>query len=90
MQKHHLSSIEELELLPGAAAGLRRLEAAGVGAVVVTNQSVVGRGMLSIEELGKIHEEMLRRLRAEGAGLEAIYICPHTPEENCTCRKPSP
>ena len=89
VQKHHLSSIEELELLPGAASGLRRLEAAGVGAVVVTNQSVVGRGILSMEELGRIHEEMLRRLQAEGAGLDAIYICPHRPDENCTCRKPS-
>ncbi len=90
VEKYHLSSIEELELLPRAAEGLRRLEAAGVGAVVVTNQSVVGRGMLSMEELGRIHEEMLRRLRAEGAGLEAIYVCPHRPDQNCTCRKPSP
>jgi phosphoheptose isomerase len=90
VEKHHLSSIDELELLPGAAEGLRRLATAGVGAVVVTNQSVVGRGMLSMEELKRIHDEMLRRLGAEGAGLEGIYICPHRPDENCTCRKPSP
>lgn len=89
VEKHHLSSIDQLELLPGAADGLRRLAASGIGAVMVTNQSVVGRGMLSMEELGKIHDELVRRLNAEGAGLEAIYVCPHRPEEGCSCRKPS-
>lgn len=89
VEKHHLSSIEQLELLPGAADGLRRLAASGIGAVIVTNQSVVGRGMLSMEELGKIHDELMRRLSAEGAGLEAIYVCPHRPEEKCSCRKPN-
>ena len=89
VEKNHLCSIDELELIPGAAEGLRRLAAAGVGAVVVTNQSVVGRGLLSMEELGRIHDEMLRRLRAEGADLQGVYICPHRPDENCVCRKPS-
>lgn len=89
VEKHHLSSMDDLELLPGAAEGLRRLGAAGVGAVVVTNQSVVGRGMLSMEELGKIHDELVRRLNAEGAKLEGIYVCPHRPEDYCSCRKPS-
>lgn len=90
VQKHHLCSLDELELIPGAAEGLRHLKAAGVGAVIITNQSVVGRGMLSMEELERIHAELLRRLQAEGACLEAIYVCPHRPDENCSCRKPSP
>jgi phosphoheptose isomerase len=89
VEKHHLNSIDQLELLPGAAEGLRRLEAAGLGLVMVTNQSVIGRGMLGLEELASIHEELLQRLRAEGAGLEGIYICPHRPEDKCACRKPS-
>lgn len=89
VQKHHLHSIEELEVLPGAATGIRRLQEIGVGAILVTNQSVVGRGMLTMEELKRIHDELLRRLRLEGAHIEAIYICPHRPDENCSCRKPS-
>jgi phosphoheptose isomerase len=90
VQKHHLCSIDELELLPRAAEGVRRLNAAGVGVILTTNQSVVGRGMLRAEDLQRIHEEMLGRLNREGAHIEAIYVCPHTPEQNCECRKPRP
>ena len=89
-QKHHLSSIEDLELLPGAGQGIRRLNAARIGVVVVTNQSVIGRGLLTPEGLATIHDEMLRRLEREDARVDAIYVCPHIPEDACACRKPLP
>ena len=90
VQKHHLRSIEDMELIPGAAEGIRLLNEAGLGVVIVTNQSVVGRGLLTPEGLDDIHRELVSRLADQGAQLEGIYVCPHTPDENCICRKPLP
>jgi D-glycero-D-manno-heptose 1,7-bisphosphate phosphatase len=58
--------------------------------VVVTNQAVVGRGLLAAEELGRIHAQMLQAIRSAGGHVEAIYACLHAPEQNCACRKPAP
>jgi len=86
----YLTRVEEMELLPGAAEAVARLRAAGFKAIVVTNQAGVAKGHLSEEELKGLHSELLRRLRKRGANLDAIYYCPHAPEENCPCRKPAP
>lgn len=78
---HHLRRVEDVRLVPGAASAIRRLREAGYLAVLATNQSVVGRGLLDEAGLDRIHEEMSRRLRAEGALLDAIYWNPHAPPE---------
>jgi len=90
VEKDYLKQVEELELIPRAAEGLRELEAAGLGRILITNQSAIGRGMLTGAGLEEIHLELGRRLAAEGAGLDAIYHCPHLPEDGCYCRKPAP
>jgi heptosyltransferase-2 len=79
-------------LVPGAGAALRRLSAAGLPFVVVTNQSAVARGMLDRAGLFRVHLQMLRLLEAEGVRPVGIEFCPHHPEhgEPCDCRKPSP
>ena len=66
-QVHYLSDPDRVRLLPGAADALRRLRAAGFACVVVTNQSAIGRGMLTEERLRQIHDEMNRQLEAEGS-----------------------
>src|SRR5262245_5108537 len=84
----YLSEANGVELLPGAAAAVRRMRAAGYPAVVISNQAGVGRGLFPA---ARVHETMARlreRLRAEGAELDAIYFCPHRPEDECLCRKP--
>lgn len=86
----YLSDPGRVELLPGAAAAVRRLREAGFATVVVTNQAGVGYGYLTEEVLGEIHARLARELAREGAALDAIYHCPHTPEDNCPCRKPAP
>jgi D-glycero-D-manno-heptose 1,7-bisphosphate phosphatase len=58
--------------------------------VVATNQSGVGRGMFDMGMLGRIHARMLEAVRAKGGEIDAIFFCPHTPEDNCHCRKPQP
>ena len=76
---HYLSDPALVQLLPGAAEALRRLRRAGFARVLVTNQSAIGRGMLTEERLDEIHTEMNRQLAAQGATLDAIYYCPDAP-----------
>ncbi|MEK7216908.1 MAG: HAD family hydrolase, partial [Chloroflexota bacterium] len=80
---------EEFELLPGAAEAIRRLNDAGMTVVVATNQSAIGRGWLTPETLAQIHEKMRRQLEQAGARVDAIYVCPHHPDDGCACRKPN-
>ena len=78
----------QLRLIPGSAAALRELRALGLGIVVVTNQSPIGRGWLTRDGLDGIHEHLSALLAAEGATLDGYYVCPHAPDEGCDCRKP--
>jgi D-glycero-D-manno-heptose 1,7-bisphosphate phosphatase len=76
---HHLTDPGGLRLIPGAAAAIARLNARGIAVVVVTNQSVIGRGKLTEAGLAEIHAELTRQLAAEGAALDAILHCPVAP-----------
>ena len=89
-ERNYLSSPENVELLPGASVGLRRLQEMGFGLVVVTNQSGIGRGYFGEAELQLIHARMQSLLERDGVRLDGIYVCPHMPEAACTCRKPRP
>ncbi len=77
-----------LRLIPGAAEGIRALNQAGFKVVVITNQSGLARGYFSLATLEEIHRELERQLASHGARIDAIYFCPHHPEEGCLCRKP--
>jgi D-glycero-D-manno-heptose 1,7-bisphosphate phosphatase len=88
VERYYLSDPDWVELLPGAAEGLRRLSRLGLGLVVVTNQSGVGRGYFDERRLAEIHRRFAGVLEAEGVRLDNIYYCPHTPEDGCRCRKP--
>jgi D-glycero-D-manno-heptose 1,7-bisphosphate phosphatase len=87
---HHLSDPEQLELLPGAAEGLRQLCEAGCRLIVVSNQSPIGRGWFDEARLLEINARLAEVLAAEGVAIAGWYWCPHTPEEGCSCRKPAP
>ena len=76
---HYLSDPALVRLLPGVAEALRRFRRAGFARVLVTNQSAIGRGMLTTERLDQIHAEMNRQLAAHGATVDAIYYCPDAP-----------
>ena len=79
---------DELRLIPGAGEALRELRGLGLGLVVLTNQSPIGRGMLTVAELEEIHARLGELLAALGVRLDAIEFCPHLPDEGCSCRKP--
>lgn len=80
---------EDLHVLPGAGAAIRRLNEAGLVVVAVTNQSAIARGWLAPETLERIHDKLRRDLARDGARLDAIYVCPHHPDNGCGCRKPA-
>jgi D,D-heptose 1,7-bisphosphate phosphatase len=91
-----LSSVKQLKILPSAAAAIMALNKMGFLVVIITNQPVIARGLISEPELDAIHAVMVRRLARRGAKIDAIYYCPHHPEADvkkyrvrCRCRKPN-
>lgn len=86
----YCSCPEDFELLPGVAEGIRKLNQHGFKVVVVTNQSGIARGYFTEQMLAKIHDKMQKELAKHGAHVDAIYYCPHHPDDNCGCRKPKP
>jgi len=86
----HVKSWDEFVWAPGALEGLRLLASLPVRAVIVTNQSVVGRSIITRAQLDDIHRRMLEAIGAEGGRIDGIYVCPHTPWDGCSCRKPKP
>ena len=90
IEREYLSDPQQVELVPGASEALRRLRQIGLGLAVITNQSGVGRGYFDAGGIALVHERMRALFAAEGAHLDGIYVCPHTPEDGCSCRKPNP
>ena len=90
VERNYLCAPEGVELLPHAAAGLRRLADSGWGRLLLTNQSGVGRGFFEWAAVEAVHLRLRELLEGAGASLEGIYVCPHAPEEGCDCRKPRP
>lgn len=86
----HVKRWEEFELLPDAIPAIVRLSRSGFDVVVVTNQSAIGRGLVSREALDAMHERLANRVTAAGGSIRAFLVCPHTPDEGCDCRKPRP
>ena len=80
----------EFRWLPGALEALAILRQAGLHLSVVTNQSGVGRGLMSLEQLAAVHARMQAEASAHGGPLDAVLFCPHAPEDRCACRKPAP
>lgn len=88
VEKHYLRSPEEVQLIAGVPEALIALRAAGYTLIIITNQSGVARGYFSTETLEEIHVRLRAALSAEGAAVDGIYVCPHHPDDGCTCRKP--
>jgi D-glycero-D-manno-heptose 1,7-bisphosphate phosphatase len=93
----YVNHVSRLRLLPGAADAVRRLNEAGVPAVVATNQSGIAKGYFSEETMRACHAELRRQLAAARARLDGLYVCAHHPTEGeppyrvrCQCRKPRP
>ena len=79
---------EDFNLFPETPQAIRMLNDAGFKVIVITNQSGLARGYFTEGTLARIHQKMIDDLKKEGACIDAIYYCPHHPDDNCECRKP--
>jgi D-glycero-D-manno-heptose 1,7-bisphosphate phosphatase len=86
----YIKNRAEFEFLPGSLQALKNLHTAGFIVIVITNQSAIGRSMLTLEELDAIHADMIKTVRRHGGHIHDIFFCPHHPDDACTCRKPQP
>ena len=85
----YINSSDQFELFPGVPEALARLKRAGARLIVVTNQSGVARGFVTRDDLDAVHMKLKHLLDPAGASLDAIYFCPHHPDDGCGCRKPN-
>jgi D-glycero-D-manno-heptose 1,7-bisphosphate phosphatase len=86
----YIKSPEEWVPIPGSLQAIARLTQAGYRIVVASNQSGLARGLFDAETLQRIHDKMRRAVTAAGGAIEAVFFCPHGPDDNCECRKPKP
>ena len=86
----HVTAPEEWHPVPGALEAVARINHAGWHTVVATNQSGIGRGMIDMSAVNAVHAHMNQQMQVQGARIDAVFFCPHTPEDHCDCRKPKP
>lgn len=85
---NYLSRPKDLRIFPFAAKAIQLLNEAGFLVIIITNQSGIGRGYFTEETLNEINESMMKQLTSKNARIDALYFCPHLPENACKCRKP--
>lgn len=81
---------EDWQPIPGALEAVARLNQSGWHVVIATNQSGIGRGLFDVMSFNAFNARMLKSLAEVGARVDAIFFCPHAPEDGCDCRKPAP
>jgi len=86
----YIKSPDEWQPIPGSLQAIARLHRADWRVVVATNQAGVARGLLDLDTLMRIHEKMHRAVRESGGLIDAVFFCPHGPDDRCACRKPKP
>ncbi len=87
---NYIKCWEEFEFLPGSLEALRLLTQAGYHLILITNQSIINRGMATAEDLAHTHRRLREAVAAAGGRIFDIFFCPHQPDEHCDCRKPKP
>jgi D-glycero-D-manno-heptose 1,7-bisphosphate phosphatase len=86
----YIKSVDEFRLIPGSLAAIARLNKAGYTVVITTNQSGIARGFYDEETLNAMHNKLRALLKEHAGHIDAIYYCPHGPDDHCDCRKPKP
>ena len=86
----YLADPEKVALMPGAVEALCEFRNSGYMLIIISNQSGIGRGIFSEKDMGLVNRKVAELFRVEGIEFDAVPICPHAPEDNCECRKPSP
>jgi D-glycero-D-manno-heptose 1,7-bisphosphate phosphatase len=88
--KDYIKNVHEVSPIQGSITAMAELYRAGYAIYVATNQSGIGRGLFSLEDLDAIHAMLIKLVEEKGGAIAGIYYCPHRPEDHCDCRKPKP
>lgn len=86
----YVRSWDDVSVFPSSITALAQLAASPYAVVIVTNQSPVGRGLITAAEADRINDRLVEILQSQGGRVDRVYLCPHTPEDRCDCRKPKP
>jgi D-glycero-D-manno-heptose 1,7-bisphosphate phosphatase len=86
----YILSWKDIEIFPQALHALSRIETSQYKIIIITNQSAIGRGVLTQAAADEINERLLAEIRAAGGRVDGIFLCPHSPADHCSCRKPLP
>lgn len=87
---HYVRSWEDVQFFPSALTALQLAAALPHRIVIVTNQSAVGRGIISLDEAEELNQQIVHVIESAGGRIDGVFLCPHAPDENCNCRKPKP
>jgi histidinol-phosphate phosphatase family protein len=90
LDQGYAKEAQQVRLLAGAGEALAKIKAQGFALVLVSNQSGIGRGLITHAEAEQVHQAVVTRLAEHGVRLDAVFYCPHSPTDECRCRKPSP
>ena len=88
IEKNYLYKIEDFEFVAGTFDSLRYLQDLGYKLFIITNQSGIGRAYYSLDDFNKLTSWMIEELRKESIVISQVELCPHSPDQDCTCRKP--
>lgn len=86
----YIRAWSQVLVFPKTLSSLKRIQSAGYKIVIVTNQSAVGRGLITMQLAEEINQTLMDLIRNDGVQVDGVYICPHRPEDDCDCRKPKP
>jgi len=89
-RQDYVRSWSDVDIYPQALSALVKIKSSRFKIFIITNQSVIGRGLISQETGREINERLINEIRSAGGRIDGVFMCPHAPEENCSCRKPEP
>ena len=87
---NYVRSWEDVVFFPSALSALQSAAALPHQILIVTNQSAVGRGIISLDDAEELNQRIVRIIQSSGGRIDGVFMCPHAPEEHCACRKPNP
>lgn len=86
----YICSWDDIKIYASALPALAQLSRSTYKIILITNQSAIGRNLVSLDTVAQINARLVERIRASGGRVDAVYMCPHAPQERCSCRKPQP
>jgi len=89
-KKDYVKSIKEFQIIDGVPKAIVELKKKGFLVIIITNQSAINRGLLTVKILNEIHNHLQEILKNNNTSIDYFYFCPHRPDEKCKCRKPNP